>query len=56
MYDYLIVGNGLFGCTFAHEMHKRGKSVRVLERRSHVGSRKSVEAVLHLEGGTLGIR
>ena len=26
MYDYLIVGSGLFGSVFAHEMHKKGKS------------------------------
>ena len=25
MYDYLIVGSGLFGCVFAHEMAARGK-------------------------------
>lgn len=23
MYDYLIVGSGLFGSVFAHEMHKK---------------------------------
>ncbi|MCF0155725.1 MAG: UDP-galactopyranose mutase [Veillonella sp.] len=37
MYDYLIVGSGLFGAVFAHEAKKRGKSVLVLERRSHKG-------------------
>ena len=37
MYDYLIVGSGLFGSVFAHEMHKKGKSCLVLERRLHVG-------------------
>ena len=37
MYDYLIVGSGLFGSVFAHEMHKKGKSCLVLERRPHVG-------------------
>ena len=37
MYDYLIVGSGLFGSVFAHEMKKRGKSCLVLERRGHVG-------------------
>ena len=30
MYDYLIVGSGLFGSVFAHEMHKKGKSCLVL--------------------------
>ena len=37
MYDYLIVGSGLFGAVFAHEAKKAGKSVLVLERRDHVG-------------------
>ena len=37
MYDYLIVGSGLFGSVFAHEMKKAGKSCLVLERRTHVG-------------------
>ncbi len=37
MYDYLIVGSGLYGAVFAHEAAKKGKSVLVLERRNHVG-------------------
>ena len=37
MYDYLIVGSGLFGAVFAHEANQAGKSVLVLERRDHVG-------------------
>ena len=37
VYSYLIVGSGLFGSVFAHEMKKRGKSCLVLERRAHVG-------------------
>ena len=37
MYDYLIVGSGLFGSVFAHEAAKKGKKVLVIERRSHVG-------------------
>ena len=37
MYDYVIVGSGLFGAVFAHEIKKRGKSCLVLERRSHAG-------------------
>ncbi len=35
-YDYLIVGSGLFGCVFAHEAKKRGKSCLVIERRNHI--------------------
>lgn len=37
MYDYLIIGSGLFGAVFAHEAKQAGKSVLVLERRGHVG-------------------
>lgn len=37
MYNYLIVGSGLFGSVFAHEAKKRGKSVLVIECRNHTG-------------------
>ena len=37
MYQYLIIGSGLFGSVFAREAKKRGKSVLVIERRNHVG-------------------
>ncbi|GKT04272.1 UDP-galactopyranose mutase [Furfurilactobacillus sp. WILCCON 0119] len=35
-YDYLIVGSGLFGATFAYEAAKRGKRVKVIEQRDHI--------------------
>lgn len=37
MYDYLIVGAGLFGAVFAHEAHRRGKHVLVIDKRNHIG-------------------
>lgn len=37
MYDYIIVGSGLFGSVFAFEAYKKGKKCLVLEKRSHVG-------------------
>ena len=37
MYDYLIIGSGLFGSVFAHEMKKAGKSCLILEKREHIG-------------------
>ena len=37
MYDYLIVGSGLFGAVFTREAKRAGKSVLVLERRDRVG-------------------
>ena len=36
-YDYLIVGSGLFGATFAHEAMKRGQKCLVIDKRNHVG-------------------
>lgn len=35
-YDYLIVGAGLYGAVFAHEMKKRGKQCLVIEKREHI--------------------
>lgn len=37
MYDYLIVGAGLYGAVFAHEAKKAGKKCLVIERRDHIG-------------------
>ena len=36
-YDFLIVGSGLFGSTFAHLAKKNGKRVLVVDKRSHLG-------------------
>ncbi|MGL5210334.1 UDP-galactopyranose mutase [Cetobacterium sp.] len=36
-YDYLIVGAGLFGATFAYEANKRGKKCLVIDKRDHIG-------------------
>jgi len=35
-YDYLIVGAGLFGGVFAHEMKKQGKTCMVIDKRDHL--------------------
>jgi len=37
MYDFLIVGAGIFGSVFAHEMKRKGKSVLVIDKRDHIG-------------------
>jgi UDP-galactopyranose mutase len=37
MYDYLVVGSGLYGCVFAHEAKKRGYKCLVIEKREHLG-------------------
>lgn len=36
-YDYVIVGAGLFGATFAHLAHKQGKRCIVIDKRPHSG-------------------
>ncbi len=36
-YDYLIVGAGLFGSVFAHEMTKLNKKCLVIDKRNHLG-------------------
>lgn len=36
-YDYLIVGSGLFGATFAYMAHRQGKNCLVIDKRPHTG-------------------
>lgn len=36
-YDYLVVGSGLFGATFAYRANAEGKRCLVIERRPHLG-------------------
>ena len=48
MYDYLIVGSGLFGSIFAYEAGKKGKQCLVVEKRDHIGGNiytKEVEGI-----------
>ncbi|MGG3739462.1 UDP-galactopyranose mutase [Aeribacillus pallidus] len=45
MYDYLIVGAGLFGAVFAYEATKRGKKCLVIDKRSHIGGNVYTENV-----------
>lgn len=44
-YDYLIVGSGLFGATFAYRAKQAGKSVLVIEKRSHLGGNLYCEKI-----------
>lgn len=46
-YDYLIVGAGLFGATFANLAHKQGKKCLVIDKRPHLGGNIYCE---HVEG------
>ena len=36
MYDYLVVGSGLYGAIFAHEAKAHGKNVLVVDKRSNM--------------------
>ncbi|MGI6243835.1 MAG: UDP-galactopyranose mutase [Prevotella sp.] len=45
LYDYLIVGSGLFGATFAHLAQKQGKKCMVIDKRPHLGGNVYCENV-----------
>ena len=45
MYDYLIVGSGLFGAVFAFEATKRDKKCLVIEKRGHIGGNVFTEKI-----------
>jgi UDP-galactopyranose mutase len=45
MYDYLIVGAGLFGSVCAYELTKKGKKVLVIEKRNHIAGNAYTENV-----------
>ena len=45
MYDYLIVGSGLFGATFARQAADAGKNVLVIDRRGNIAGNVYTEDV-----------
>lgn len=45
MYDYLVVGAGLFGSVFAYEANKKGKKVLVIDKRNHIAGNIYTENV-----------
>ena len=53
-YDYLIVGTGLFGAVFAHEMTKQGKRCLAIDKRGHIAgniyTREMEEIQVHVYG------
>lgn len=44
-YDFLIVGSGLFGATFAHLARRAGKKCLVIDKRPHLGGNVFCEEV-----------
>ncbi len=45
MYDYLIVGSGLYGAVFAHEAKAKGKSVLIVDKRPNIGGNVYTEKI-----------
>lgn len=45
MYDYLVVGSGLYGAIFACEANKRGKKVLVIDKRPNIGGNIYTEKI-----------
>ncbi|MDD6824989.1 MAG: UDP-galactopyranose mutase [Oscillospiraceae bacterium] len=45
MYDYLVVGSGLYGAVFAHEAKKSGKSVLIIDKRSNIAGNVYTEEI-----------
>lgn len=44
-FEYLIIGSGLFGATFAHRVNAAGKKCLVIERRHHLGGNVYCESI-----------
>lgn len=45
MYDFLVVGAGLFGAVFAQQMKAAGKSVMVIDKRTHIAGNIYTEEI-----------
>ena len=45
MYNYLVIGTGLFGATFAHEANRVGKSVLVIDKRPNIAGNIYTEKI-----------
>ena len=45
MYDYLVVGAGLYGAVFAQQAMAAGKSVLVIDKRPHIAGNVYTEKV-----------
>ena len=54
MYDYLVIGAGLFGAVFAHEMTNVGKKCLVIEKRNHIGGNIYTEKIEGINVHTYG--
>ena len=59
MYDYLVVGSGLYGAIFAHEAKAHGKSVLVIDKRPNIAGNiytENIEGInVHKYGAHISI-
>lgn len=44
-YEYLIVGSGMFGATFAYRTKQMGKKCQVIDKRSQLGCNVYCESI-----------
>ena len=49
MYDYLIIGAGLYGAVFAQQAKAAGKSVLVIDKRNHIAGNVYTEKVAGID-------
>ena len=49
MYDYLIIGSGLYGAVFAQQAKAAGKSVLVIDKRNHIAGNVYTEKVAGID-------
>lgn len=54
MYDYLIVGSGLYGAVFAHQAKQAGKKCLVIDKRNHLGGNVFCENIEGINVHTYG--
>ena len=53
-YDYLIIGAGLFGATFAQRMYEKWKRCLVIEKRSYLGGLSHTDTIQNIDVHTHG--
>ena len=49
MYDYLIIGTGLYGAVFAQQAKAAGKKVLVIDKRNHIAGNVYTEKVEEID-------
>ena len=49
MYDYLIVGSGIYGSVYAHEKTKQGHKCLIIDQRNHIGGNCYTEKIENIQ-------